>query len=95
MVKGCILKFLCVHGHIFSFINSGSLKISCHGLISLTSWWLQVAVLSAISTALGKNLGVRLPVILIEEFPWEVASGGIPREAISSYKEFHVVMTTY
>ena len=35
-------------------------------------------------TARGKNLGVRPLVTFIEESPWEVDSGGIPREAISS-----------
>ena len=35
-------------------------------------------------TALSKNLGVRPPVTLIEESPWEVDPGGIPSEAISS-----------
>ena len=35
-------------------------------------------------TALGKNLDVRPLVTLIEESPWEVDPGGIPREAISS-----------
>ena len=36
-------------------------------------------------TALGKNLGVRPLVTLIEEFPWDVDPRGIPREAISSF----------
>ena len=35
-------------------------------------------------TALGKNLGVRPLVTLIEGYPFEVDPGGIPREAISS-----------
>ena len=35
-------------------------------------------------TALGKNLGVRPLVTPIEESPWDVDPGGIPRETISS-----------
>ena len=31
------------------------------------------------------NLGIRPLVTLIEESPWEVDPGGIPREAISSF----------
>ena len=36
-------------------------------------------------TALGKNLGIRPPVTLIEGSPWEVDPGIISREATSSY----------
>ena len=37
-------------------------------------------------TALGKNLDVRPLVTLIEEAPWEVDPGGMPREAVSSFE---------
>ena len=35
-------------------------------------------------TAIGKKFGVRNPVTLIKECPWEVDPGCIPSEAISS-----------